>query len=395
MAERIYRWMLRLYPAKHRGAFEENMLLHARDLNRDAEQLGQWTVASLCVSLVKDGIVNACREHWEGIMVVNNGIKPTPWLIVFLAALPGLLILLTRRITVQQAPLDINLWFLYLGLLLIVVPIVWWRNKRFPVWALLPLGALVWFLIYITGTGLSGLVKSLNSLMLVRAGMQVGIALLNVLVISVIGAAMLRGQRLPRSAWILGGVMVAGNLVLAFLYSLEEFRAGGLLPGVVQYFTTSGVGPLEGLMLVAVGSLLARKQGVLAMLFVVGGYSYMFADSDYLFGYPQREWVWLSTYFAAITILYLVVVPVALLRSKTRLGRAMAVFVPLVAFHLLRLTVPRLVIQEPIRIHPGEVVATINIVLSFVLAWVIYSEIREARRESQASSNLAIDRLVN
>jgi hypothetical protein len=242
---------------------------------------------------------------------------------------------------------------------------------------------------------LSGLAKSLNSLMLVRAGMQVGIAVLNIVVIAAICAVVLRGQRLPRSAWILGGVMVGGNLVLAFLYSLEEFRAGGLLPGVVQYFTTSGVGPLEGLMLVAVGSLLARKHGVLAILVVVGGYSYMFADSDYLFGYPQREWAWLATYFAAITILYLVVVPIALLRAKTRLGRALAVFVPLVTFHMLRLTVPLLVIQEPIRMLPGDVVATINILLSFVLAWVLYSEIGEARQESQSSSNLAIESLVN
>ncbi|MCJ7660455.1 MAG: hypothetical protein MUO67_15010 [Anaerolineales bacterium] len=395
MAERIYQLLLRLFPAKHRQAFEEEMLQHARDLNRDAQQQGGLNVAKLCMSLVKDGIVNACREHWEGTMVKNNGIKPAPWLSVMLAALPGVLILLTRRITAQQIPLGPILWYLYLGLLLIVVPIIWWQKKRFPVWALLPLGTLVWFLIYMAGTGLSGLAKSLNSFMLVRAGEQAGIALLNVVVITVIGAAVLRGQRLPRSAWILGGIMVVGNLMLAILYSRVEFGSEGLIRGVVQYFTTSGVGPLEGLMLVALGSLLAREHGVLAILVVVGGYSYMFADSDYLFGYPQREWTWLATYFAAITILYLVVVPIALLRAKTRPSRALAVFVPLVTFHILRLTVPLLVIQEPVRMLPGDVVATVNIVLSFVLAWVLYSEIGESRQVSQASSKLAIESLVN
>jgi len=225
--------------------------------------------------------------------------------------------------------------------------------------------------------------------------MQAGIALLNIVVITLIGAAVMRRQRFPRSAWILGGVMLVGNLVLAFLYSRSEFGGEGLIRGVAQYFTASGLGPLEGLMLVAIGLLFAGEHGVLAMLVVVGGYSYMFADSDYLFGYPQREWAWLSTYFAAITVLYLVVVPVALLRAKTRQGRALAVFVPLVAFHLIRLFVPLLVIQEPVRIMPGEVVATINVVLSFVLAWVIYSEVGEARLELETSGKLAIDSLVN
>ena len=395
IADRIYRWMLRLYPRKHREAFEEEMLLHARDMNRDAEQLGQWNMARLCISLVKDGIVNACREHWEEIMGRNNGIKPASWYIVLLAALPGLLILLTRRISAQYAQLDPIFWTLYLGTLLIVVPIIWWRIKRFPVWALLPLGALAWSLIYAAGMGLSDLANSSQIFILDRAGMQAGIALLNVVVITLIGAAVLRGQRVPHLAWILGGVMLVGNLVLAFLYSQAEFGGEGLMRGVVQYFTASGLGPLEGLMLVAVGLLFALEHGVLAILVVVGGYSYIFADSDYLFGYPQREWVWLSTYFAAITILYLVVVPVALLRAKTRQGRALAVFVPLVAFHLMLLTVPLLVIQEPIQMRPGTVIATINILLSFVLAWVLYSEMGEVREGAEISGNLATDPLVN
>lgn len=395
MAERIYQWLLRLYPAKHRRDFKEDMLLHARDLNRDAGQLSQWMVAKLWTSLVKDGIVNALREHWEEIMGRKNGINPAPWYIVLLAALPGLLILLARRITAQQAPLDKNLWFLYLGTLLIVVPVIWWRKKQFPVWALLPLGALAWSLIYMAGMRLSSLVNSRQIFILDRAGMQAGIALLNLLIITVVWVIVLRGQRAPRSAWILGGVMLVGNLVLAFLYSRAEFGGDGLMRGVAQYFTISGLGPLEGLMLVAIGLIFAREHGVLAILVVVGGYSYMFADSDYLFGYPQREWAWLTTYFAALTVLYLMVVPIALLRAKTRLGRAMAVFVPLVTFHILRLTGPLLVIQEPVRIMPGEVVATINILLSFVLAWVLYSALGEVRQESLASSNLEKESLVN
>ena len=68
-----------------------------------------------------------------------------------------------------------------------------------------------------------------------------------------------------------------------------------------------------------------------------------------------------------------VVVPVALLRAKSRLGRALAVFAPLVAFHVIRLAVPSLVLQQPLTMPPGEVIYSINILLSLVLAWVLYS----------------------
>lgn len=388
--ERVYRLVLRFYPKTHRQAFEEAMLLHARDLNRDAEAQGAWQVAKLCVSLMKDGLVNGWKEHWEGIMAANRDIEPASWLTVLLAAIPGLLILLTRRMPAQLTPLPLTTWYLYLGILVIVVPVILWRKKRFPVWALLPLGALIWILIFRMGMEMSGLALIRNI-----PGMQAGIVLLNILVLAVIVVIVLPGQRLPRSAWVLVGIMIVGNLLLAFLYSMEEFGSERLFSGMVQYFTTAGIGPLEGLMLVALGLLFAREHGVLAILVVVGGYSYMFADSDYLFGYPQRDWAWLTTYFTAITVLYLLVVPAALLRARTRQGRALAVFVPLVIFFTLHFIVPLLVIQEPIRIPPGEVVGVINILLSFVLAWVVYSEVGRKGEAAKTSSNLAADSMAN
>lgn len=133
LAERIYHWLLRLYPAKHRKDFQEDMLQHARDLNRDASQQGQWYVARLCISLLKDGILNAWKEHWEGNMTANRAIKPASWWIAMIAALPGLLILLTRRPPTQQLQLDPMIWYLYLGLLLIGVPLTWRRFNKFPV----------------------------------------------------------------------------------------------------------------------------------------------------------------------------------------------------------------------------------------------------------------------
>jgi hypothetical protein len=390
LAEHLYRMLLRLYPTAHRREYGRAMLIHARDLERDAQQNGAWDIVCLCASFLKDGLVNACREHWEGSIMANSRFKPAPWLSVLLAALPGLLILLTRRFPLQQLSLDLIFWYVYLGLLVVAVPIIWGLKKRFPVWALLPAGALVWSLVYSAGRGLSAWANQDQS-----GGVQGGVAALNFLVICVICAAVLRRNRFPRSAWILVGILVVGNFALALLSSLDLFGENNLLSGLVQYFSISGLGPLEGLMLVALGMLFAREHGVLAILVVVGGYSYMFADSDYLFGYPQRDWTWLSTYFAAITILFLVVVPIALLRARTRLGRILAVFLPLLAFHILRLGVPLLVIQGPIQMRPGNVIATINILLSFVLAWVVYDAIAGTKQDFQASSDLAADPVAN
>jgi hypothetical protein len=178
LTERVYQSLLRLFPVKHRMEFGEDMLQHVRDLNRDAARQGIWNAAGLCISLVKDGILNAWIEHREGIMTANREIIPASWFIVLLAALPGMLILLTRRINPQLAALDPIAWYVYLGLLVTGGTANMVRKKRFPVWALLPLGALV-----------------------------------------AISAVVLPGQRLPRAAWVLGGVMIVGNLVLAILYS--------------------------------------------------------------------------------------------------------------------------------------------------------------------------------
>ena len=118
--------------------------------------------------------------------------------------------------------------------------------------------------------------------------------------------------------------------MLAALYSLRDSTVW-LVPGIVRYFTGSGIGPMEGLILVAVGLLAARRHGVLAILVVVGGYGYMCMDSDYLFGPTLREWAALTPYLAGMTLLYLVVGPVAFLRARTTVGRAAAVFVPVLA----------------------------------------------------------------
>jgi hypothetical protein len=387
-AEYIYRMLLWLYPTKHRKAYRGLMLQHARDLGRVAQQQGRWHVVLLCLRLLKDGIINASIEHLEAIMMTKNRFKPVPWLSVFLASLPGFLMALSRCYATLLDPLLSTLWYFYLGLLVLAPPIIWWQRRRFPVWALLPVGMLVWFLTFRAGTELSGWLNSLRIPDLNWIRPQTGIAVTNIVLAAVLFAALLRGQRVPGSIWLIVGVIVFGNVLLATLYSLAEYDGAWLFHGMLQYFTSSGIGPIEGLMLIAVGLFAARRHGVLALLVVIGGYGYMLMDSDYLFGYPFRDWTGLPTYLTAITILYLVAAPIALLRAKTRLWRAFALFVPMVAFHIIRLIVPLLVIQQPIKMRPGDVIFSINIVLILICAWLLYSHLGETTPDTQPDSNL-------
>ncbi len=375
LAEHVYRVLLGLYPDEHRRAYEQPMLQHARDLGRAARQRGRWHVVKLCLQLVKDGVVNAFIEHMEGGMMEKRVFKPTPWVSVLLASVPGLLIALSRRYTDHYYPLLQIFGVVYLGLLVLAVPVIYGVKRKFPVWALLPAGALAWHLVFVTGLALAEQVNILriNNLRWVR--IETVTTLLQLLLVVVIFVVVLRKLRVPGSFRLILGAMVLGNILMAILYSSQINSGERLVSEITQYFTSSGMGMIEGLMLVAIGLLAARQHGVLAILVMVGGYSYMFLDSDYLFGYPRHEWAWFSIYLLSVTALFLVIVPVALLRSKTMMGRAMAVFVPVVTFHAVRITLPFLVIQPRVAFHPGEVVYSINILLSLILAWILYNQI--------------------
>jgi len=375
LAEHVYRVLLRLYPDEHRLAYKQPMLQHARDLGRAARERGRQHVARLCLQLVKDGVVNACIEHMEGGMMEKRVFKPTPWLSVLLASVPGLLIALSRRYTDLYYPLLQIIGVVYLGLLVLAVPVIWGVKRKFPVWALLPAGALVWHLVFVTGLALAEQVNTLriNDLKWVR--IETATTLLQLLLVVVIFVVVLRNRRVPGSFWLILSAMVLGNILMAILYSGQINRGDQLVSEITQYFTSSGMGTIEGLMLVAIGLLAAQQHSVLAILVMVGGYSYMFLDTDYLFGSPLREWAWFPVYLVAVTALFLVVVPVALLRTKTIIGRAIAVFVPVVASHVARITIPFLVVQPRVAFRPGEIVYSINILLSLILAWILYNHI--------------------
>ena len=378
LAEYLYWILLRLYPEKHRQAYGQQMLQLARDLCRAARQRGRWQVAFLSMHLFTDGITNAAIEQFEAIKMANNRIKPAPWLIVFLACIPGLMVALTRRQASLLDPFLPILVYIYLGLLVIGVPLLWWKNRSFPVWALLPAGAVLWTLTYIIGTGLSQLINSSRVAGLGWIGIEAGIAIVNILIILGIAAIFLhffQGERVPGSIRLVITLILLVNISLLVLYSISTDGGIPSLADLLAFSGMSGLGLVDGLMVVAVGMLAARQHGVIALLFVVGGYIYMFMDSDYFSAFTMLDWRGLSLYLISATLLFLVVVPVGLLRAKTRLGRALAVFLPVVIFQAARITIPFFVNRLTFKFYPGEIILSMNVFLCLLLAWYLYSYI--------------------
>ena len=190
-----------------------------------------------------------------------------------------------------------------------------------------------------------------------------GIAYL-VLLVAAAPIAWQRARRLP--VWTL--------LPLGLLVSLLIFRLGtAVAPQAGPLGMLLPLGVI--ILLLAIGGVAARQHNVLALLVVIGGYVYMFTDNDTLWGSPYRDWPGLPFYLPAMIFLFFVLAPIGLLRTKTRLGQAIALFLPATIFLTARLAVPALVLGEAYTIRPGDVFISATVLLSLVAGWLLYGRV--------------------
>lgn len=376
MAVHLYRILLWLYPAEHRLAYGEVMLLHARDLERDARQHHSLQVFILFLRLIKDGILNAGFEQWEAIMA-NNRFTPASWLTILLAAIPGLLLVSSRvNLTQLGQVLPRLVAFAYLAILVIGVPIVWYRQRRFPAWALMPAGFIFWQVVFLAGYSLTQLLKSLGWLSPNWGDGMLGFALLEICLTIGLAVLTLRGKRLSASVWLASIAIVLVSLLVAILFYANLSASLNVGPAVLVILYNMAIGLLDGLLLVAAGLLAVRQHGTLAMLVVIGGFGYMCMDSDFISGFRLNEWASYTAYVISMYTLWLVVTPVALLRARTRLGRLLAVFIPVGIFLIARIAIPSVVLSYyPHQIPWGDMLLSLNVMLNLVLAWVLYSHL--------------------
>ena len=378
-AETIYTVVLHLYPREHRQAYGQSMIQHACDLEREARERGRPYVAALYLRLIGDGIVNAGKEQWTVMRVAS--FKPIPWYAVLLAAIPGLWLVLVGLHPEPLAPLLPAIRNAFLILLVVALSIVWRRTRQVPVWALVPLGMLAWELVYLLGSALTSAAGQPGG----GLAMVAVVVILNLVLAGVLFAAMLHGRRLPTAAVVVIVLMMLSSLPLLAQLNQSDFWNGRPF---YWYLIPMLWGPSQALMLVAAGLLAARRHNVLALLVVIGGYGYRFLDADDLGvgAFSMRDWPGLSLYLASMTFLFFLLAPVAFLRAKTRLGRALALFLPASIFLAARLAVPALVLGQLTRILPGDALISSDILLGLILGWILYSHLGNVPQEIQPGS---------
>lgn len=136
-------------------------------------------------------------------------------------------------------------------------------------------------------------------------------------------------------------------------------------------------------LLLAIGASAARQHNVLALLVLIGGYVYLFADNDTLWGSPYRDWPFLPLYFPAMISFFFILAPTGLLRAKTHLGRALALFIPATIFLAARLAIPALVLGQAYTIRPGDALISATVLLSLIIGWIFYGRLGSSPRDNQ------------
>ncbi|GEM_PF-1230006 len=144
----VYSRLLGLYPAVHRSTYGADMLQLFSDQCHDARSRSPLALIGLWLRTLADLLVSAVREHltskhdWRGFMeAVPN--SPLPWGGVALVLLPGLAFFIA-----QVAQLTGQDWFFLLSyragyFAIIPVLIVWVWKRKFPIWGLMPLGLFI------------------------------------------------------------------------------------------------------------------------------------------------------------------------------------------------------------------------------------------------------------
>ena len=149
LSQRLYRWLLHLYPQAYRTTYESEMFHVFTDQCREAyAQRGRLAMLSLWLRTLVDVGVTVVREHLSdpqakvGLLEAMPN-APLPWKGVLLVLIPGLIFFVSQIEQVTSGNDWFFLAFYRAGYFLILpVLLVWVLTRRFPVWGLIPFGLL-------------------------------------------------------------------------------------------------------------------------------------------------------------------------------------------------------------------------------------------------------------
>lgn len=381
LPERLYRALLTLYPPAHRAAYGELMLTHFRDQWRDARQTGRG-MGRLLLRTLLDAARTIPAEHLslakEHLMATHALQEPLPWWQIGLVVLPGLTLLpslMTGDGTIYS--------FAAIILVVLVAGFLWQKERRFPAWALLLLGFLLVVGSVMVATAVSALIGSGTLLGPVLMGVLLAVLLVSALVVA---AGHLRDRTLPPALrWLLPLLLVSA-LVSGLLAGADSNNpAGG--PALLMLAAWRVAMSVILLAPVALGLPLARRYGLLTLLFVVGClYPYYngIMDPSYAVGLFTDSRLLIWTVELAAPALMLVVGPLWMLRAPSERGRIVGLLIPLAVAFIVGEA-----ISQGVRYYTtwitfmASMLNTFSLWLTFLVAALLY---RDAGDKSAAPS---------
>jgi hypothetical protein len=349
LSQRLYRWLLQLYPQGYRASYEAEMFHLFSDQCREAhKEQGRWGILSLWSRTLVDVIVTVIREHLSdphakaGLLEAAPN-QPLPWKGVLLVLIPGLIFFISQVEQVTSSNGWFFLAFFRAGyILMLPVLVVWLVTRRFPIWGLIPLG-----LLYKTLTSynpdylIDRLFGSSQELIMpdrFMPGYLIPVSAYLVLLVGLVWYSVRQGQ-IRRSAWKwLGGygllsiLPIGYNIYNSIVWLNQSDVPADLLQNLKGQISTIVLvnlyQSLPFLLLVFIGMLFIRKHGGLTFLLLLG---YLF--STILFGrYDPRQ---LGIPFYQIVLALLVyrfvlalVAPLWLVRAASIPGKQHAVIIP-------------------------------------------------------------------
>ena len=419
-SRRVYTWLLGLYPQEHRSEYGAEMVRLFTDQCRSAiNQRGRPGLVALWLRTLVDLGKTALIEHLSSPQAKTGLLQATPgmalpWKGVLLVLIPGLVFFISQigQLTGKDWFFSTLNWASYA--FLVPVVIVWWRTRKFPVWGLVPLG-LAFYAIsqekafsWLYSTSLLFILPLKRVIQperypVVGDGM-LGVPFLAVVLLTILAVVVFRRQKFSRAAWLWLGiyvVIVFSPLIAGLIDLLKSYQSGTksmtlfmvhinpLVNDLIHTYTASLF-----LILIFLGSLMARRQGQAAMLLLLG-----YLLPVVLYGTYQTDAfgttasippVWIKTAVFTYRLCIAILAPIWLARAVSR-RQTLAAMIP-VAIALLSqagLQITQIIYwnsQSLSKWSLSDVVGTFSkpmmIIAGFILALVLYRTRISAAREN-------------
>jgi hypothetical protein len=301
---------------------------------------------------------------------------PIPWKTAFLAVTPGLLAVF------GLVNGDFTVWMLLGGILLsLLVGIAWMQNgKQLPGWSLMAAGVLLGMALPVVLAGIGvpiALVAGTES----SPGSSLAISILPWIGIVVLSLRLRQDVQFSPRTWLLMAAIVASSILVRVKYFILFGTSWSILWEMLG-ISLWAAGTL--LLPIIAGGYLARRHGVLTILFAVGAtfawYEVLIDNAgrvDASIDSPVLFWM----YQLIVQLLFVVVGPWLFLRAKEAQGQLRRLVIPVCASVVINIVVSGMVRGDftPI-IWLSAIPYTVSIALSMTLAYWLYWSAGKGKR---------------